>query len=277
MSRHRLVCACTSPGANTDPSSATGAVPDTATTLPTRNAREKPICALVRRAGRPAGGCAHVPRMAARPIKQQGRSRGDDRAMTAATSTAHDTFADFVDVLADALDDHDATGEELAARLLPVAVPLRPDGRVGGRRAAAPVPPADPARAGGVPADHHRPRRSSTSPSRRATARTRRSPARSPRRTASRRPPWRSAARPHPDRGAQRRPLPPTRQHPAARRDKVTPMDLLTRMVEHHVWLTGEIVRVRRAAHRRAARRADRAQRRRRPRPERRCAGCCPG
>ena len=27
-------------------------------------------------------------------------------------------------------------------------------------------------------------------------------------------------------------------------RDKVSPMDLLTRMVEHHVWLTGEMVRV---------------------------------
>jgi AraC family transcriptional regulator len=37
--------------------------------------------------------------------------------MTAAPSTAHDTFTAFVDVLAAALDDHDASGEELAGRL----------------------------------------------------------------------------------------------------------------------------------------------------------------
>ena len=41
-------------------------------------------------------------------------------------------------------------------------------------------------------------------------------------------------------------------------------MDLLTKMVEHHVWLTGEMIDRADAALRRAARRADRAQRRRR-------------
>ena len=42
-------------------------------------------------------------------------------------------------------------------------------------------------------------------------------------------------------------------------------MDLLLKMVEHHIWLTGEMVSVRLAADRRPARRADRGQRRRRP------------
>ena len=68
--------------------------------------------------------------------------------MTAAT----DTFVAFVDVLADALDDHEATGEDLAARLylsryhfdrLISSVAGEPPRR---------VPAADPPRAGGVSA-----------------------------------------------------------------------------------------------------------------------------
>jgi len=43
-----------------------------------------------------------------------------------------DHFTSFVDVLADALDDHEATGEVLAAAL-PVAVPSRPDHLLGRR------------------------------------------------------------------------------------------------------------------------------------------------
>jgi AraC-like DNA-binding protein len=51
-------------------------------------------------------------------------------------------------------------------------------------------------------------------------------------------------------------------------RDEVSSMDLMRKMVEHHVWLVGEIVD-RAGADRRAARRADRALRRgRRRRPD---------
>ena len=41
-------------------------------------------------------------------------------------------------------------------------------------------------------------------------------------------------------------------------RDKVTAMDLLTQMVEHHIWLIGEMIDLRRPTDRRAARPADR-------------------
>ena len=176
---------------------------------------------------------------------------------------------EFVDHLAEALDDPEsprrrATSWAAAAALL--AVPLRPDDQVaspGSRRSA--LPPAHPARAGGVPDDHHRRRPSSTSRSRRATARTRRSPGRSPGRTARRRRPGGAS----PGTSRSRRPATCTSTHPASlrlpARDKVTPMDLLTRMVEHHIWLTGEMVRLAERAHRRAARPADRARRRRRP------------
>ena len=44
-------------------------------------------------------------------------------------------------------------------------------------------------------------------------------------------------------------------------RDEVSSMDLMTRMLEHHVWLTGEIVDRAAQARRRRAGRADRAQR----------------
>ena len=46
-------------------------------------------------------------------IKRAGRSGGEHRGMSAAT----DTFVAFVDVLADALDDHETTGDAFAARL----------------------------------------------------------------------------------------------------------------------------------------------------------------
>ena len=48
-----------------------------------------------------------------------------------------DTFAEFVDALALALDDHDATGEDWRARAALLALPLRPADQVGQRRAAA--------------------------------------------------------------------------------------------------------------------------------------------
>ena len=50
--------------------------------------------------------------------------------------------------------------------------------------------------------------------------------------------------------GRERRALPPARQPAAADHPRGDPMDLMTRMVEHHVWLTGELLE-------RAARLAD--------------------
>ena len=70
-------------------------------------------------------------------------------------TVATDTFADFVDHLAEALDDHDATGEELGGAAALLALPPRPDDP--SRSAGEPpqrVPPPDPARARGVPDDH---------------------------------------------------------------------------------------------------------------------------
>ena len=189
--------------------------------------------------------------------------RDEDQLMT----TSPTPSPSFVDHLAEALDDPritEASGEEWAARLhfsryhfdrMIKSVAGEPPQR---------VPPAHPARAGGVPDDHHRPRPSSTSPSRRATARTRRSRGRSPGRTASPPATWRTQARTHPDRGAQRRALPPTRQPSAAR----------TRQGELHgpAHEDGRAPHLAdrrdgapgRTAHRRTARPADRARRRRR-------------
>ena len=100
-----------------------------------------------------------------------------------------------------------------AAALLPL--PPRPDDPVDRGRAARRVPPAHPARARGVPHDHD---------PRPADRRRRRGGLRVPRgvhprlHQGVRRPAVRLApqARAPPDRGAQRRPLPPTRQPPAA-------------------------------------------------------------
>ena len=180
-------------------------------------------------------------------------------------STAADHFTGFLDVLADALDDHEATAEDLAGRLhlsrfhldrIVASVAGEPPSRFRRRilleRSAY--------RLVTTAATHPRHRGRG-----RATARTRRSPGPSPRRTAS-----------GPAGGARTRRAirieAPSDVHfhppgglrlPA--REKVTPMDLLTKMVEHHVWLTGEIVERAARLDRRAARRADRAQRRRRP------------
>ena len=52
-----------------------------------------------------------------------------------------------------------------------------------------------------------------------------------------------------------RRPLPPTRRLRLPAETRSLAMDLLKKMVEHHIWLTGEMVRSP-APHRRAARRA---------------------
>ena len=97
-----------------------------------------------------------------------------------------------------------------------LALPLRPDDQVRRRRAAAGPPPAHPARARGVPHDHH-PR-----PAHRHRGRGGLRVARGVhpgvqagvRRDAGH---LAQEARAPPDRRAQRRPLPPTRQHPAAR------------------------------------------------------------
>ena len=75
------------------------------------------------------------------------------------TTTAADTFARFVDVLAETLDDHDTDGDALAGAAAPVPLPLRPAGLRRGRRAAGRAAPPGPARARRLPADHHRPRR----------------------------------------------------------------------------------------------------------------------
>ena len=180
-----------------------------------------------------------------------------------------DTFARFVDELADGLDDHAATGHDLASRVylsrfhfdrVVVATAGEPP---------ASVPAPRPAGARGVPARDdeqgvlevaHRGRllvERGVHPCvppclrRRAVglARAARAASSSRRRTAS------------------------ISTHPAAcgcpHETEVTSMDLLARMVEHHVWLVGEIVDRAGRLDRRAARRADRALRRgRRRRPD---------
>jgi AraC-like DNA-binding protein len=156
--------------------------------------------------------------------------------------TAGDTFTAFVDVLADALDDHEATGEELAGRLylsrfhldrVVSSVAGEPPRRFRRRillgRAAYRLLTTDRsvldvaveagygsheaftrafARAYGVPPAQWR---------------------RHPRAIRIEAP---SGVHFHPP-GSIRLPS----------RSKVSSMDLLTRMVEHHVWLTGEILR----------------------------------
>ena len=129
--------------------------------------------------------------------------------MTAAT----DHFTSFVDVLAEALDDHEATGEDLAARLYLSRFHLDRIVRVGGRRAAAAGSGAGSCSERSafrlVTTRRHHPRHRGRG---RATARTRRSPARSPGRTASR-PAGGAPAR---RRSGSRRPATSTSTHPAA-------------------------------------------------------------
>ena len=156
-----------------------------------------------------------------RPAAAPSSDGNDDQAAPAVgpqhggMTVATDTFADFVDHLAEALDDHEMTGEEWAAPAALLALPLRPDDQVRRRRAAAGLPAADPAGAGGVPDDHH------LRPADRHRGRGRLRLARGVhpglhqgvRRGAAR--PG-AEARAHPDRRAERRALPPTRQPPAA-------------------------------------------------------------
>ena len=162
--------------------------------------------------------------------------------MTAAPSTAHDTFTAFVDMLAAALDDHDASGEELASRLylsrfhldrLVSSVAGEPPRRFRRRilleRAAYRLlstrrPVLDIAVEAGY---------GSQEAFTRAFARAYGDPPAT----------WRTrprAIRIEAPSGVHFHP-PGSIRLPA--RDKVSSMDLLTRMVEHHVWLTGEILR----------------------------------
>ena len=67
-------------------------------------------------------------------------------------TTAADTFADFVDGLAEALDDHEASGEDWAARHHFSRFHFDRIIKSRRRRAAAGAAPPHPARARGVPA-----------------------------------------------------------------------------------------------------------------------------
>ena len=87
-------------------------------------------------------------RETANAIKRAGAGGGHHRVMSAAT----DTFVAFVDVLADALDDHEATSEDLAARLYLSRYHFdRLISSVAGEPPRG-LPAADPPRAGGVSA-----------------------------------------------------------------------------------------------------------------------------
>ena len=185
------------------------------------------------RAGRrdPGAGCARlIKRPPARPARM------------GSMSTAADHFTGFVDVLADALDDHEATGEDLAGRLYLSRFHLD--------RIVASV-------AGESPSRFRRRILLERSAYRLATTR----------RTIldiAVEAGLRVARGVHPGlhQGVRRRARPVARARPTRMRieapsdvhfhppgslrlpaeKKVTPMDLLTKMVEHHVWLTGEIV-----------------------------------
>lgn len=157
--------------------------------------------------------------------------------MTAAT----DTFFAFVDVLADALDDHEATGEDLAARLylsryhfdrIIASVAGEPPGtfrrRILLERAAYRLVTTgrnilDIAVEAGY-GSHEAFSRAFARAYGAGPSRWRRQPTR----TQIEAP---SDVHFHPPGGLR---LPA--------RTKVTPMDLLTKMVEHHIWLTGEMV-----------------------------------
>jgi AraC family transcriptional regulator len=158
-------------------------------------------------------------------------------------TVAADTFADFVDHLTEALDDHDATGEELAARLhfsrfhfdrMIRSVAGEPPRafrrrvlleRAAYRMITTTAPLIDIAVEAGY-GSHAAFTRAFTKAYGVAPA------------TWWRTPTYIQIAAPsgvhfHPPAGLR---LPA--------RDKVSSMDLLTKMVEHHVWLTGEMVRV---------------------------------
>ena len=165
--------------------------------------------------------------------------------MTAGTS-AGDTFTAFVDVLAEALDDHDASGEELAGRLylsrfhldrvvssVAGEPPRRFRRRILLERAAYRLLSTDRTVLDiAVEAGY-----GSQEAFTRAFARAYGEPPalwRAPKHGRPR------AIRIEAPSGVHFHP-PGSIRLPA--RDKVSSMDLLTRMVEHHVWLTGEILR----------------------------------
>jgi AraC-like DNA-binding protein len=154
-----------------------------------------------------------------------------------------DTFASFVDTLADVLDDHDKTGEELALRLhfsrfhfdrMIKSVAGEPPAafrrrilleRAAYRMITTRAPLIDIAVEAGY-GSHEAFTRAFKQAYGVAPATWRRKPGHI------------QIAAPsdvhfHPP-GSIRLPA----------RDKVTPMELLTKMVEHHVWLTGEMVRL---------------------------------
>jgi len=158
-------------------------------------------------------------------------------------TVAADTFADFVDHLTEALDDHDATGEELASRLhfsrfhfdrMIRSVAGEPPRafrrrvlleRAAYRMITTTAPLINIAVEAGY-GSHAAFTRAFTKAYGVAPATWRRTPTHiqiaAP-----------SGVHFHPPAGLR---LPA--------RDKVSSMDLLTKMVEHHVWLTGEMVRV---------------------------------
>jgi AraC family transcriptional regulator len=157
--------------------------------------------------------------------------------------TATDTFSDFVDHLTDALDDHDLTGDERAARLhfsryhldrMIRSIAGEPPQafrrrilleRAAYRMVTTRAPLLDIAVEAGY-GSHEAFTRAFTRAYGTSPSAWRRKPGHL------------QIAAPsdvhfHPP-GSLRLPA----------RDQVTPMELLTRMVEHHVWLTGEMVRV---------------------------------
>lgn len=158
-------------------------------------------------------------------------------------TTAADTFADFVDCLAEALDDHDATGDAWATRLhfsryhfdrLIRSVAGEPPAafrrrilleRAAYRLITSRAPVVDVAVEAGY---------GSQAAFTRAFTKAYGAPPAAWRR----RPAHLQIAAPN---GVHFHP-PGSIRLPA--RDEVTGMDLLTRMVEHHVWLTGEMVRL---------------------------------
>ncbi|WP_067439036.1 helix-turn-helix domain-containing protein [Nocardioides jensenii] len=157
--------------------------------------------------------------------------------------TATDTFVEFVDHLTEALDDHEATGEELATRLhfsryhfdrMIRSVAGEPPStlrrrvlleRAAYRMISTKVPLIDIAVEAGY-GSHEAFTRAFAKAYGRPPSGWRRSPGHiqiaAP-----------SGVHFHPP-GSLRLPA----------RDKVSSMDLLTKMVEHHVWLTGEMVRL---------------------------------
>ena len=154
-----------------------------------------------------------------------------------------DAFATFVDTLAQSLDDHDASGDDLAARAYLSRFHFdRVVGAAAGETPARLAPPRA-ARARRLPPGDEPARPSWTSRSRPGyssnEAFTQGIPAGVRRR-----------ARPHGGRHPARIQLDAPNGvhfHPPGglrlpARDEVTSMDLMTKMVEHHVWLVGEIV-----------------------------------